>query len=319
MQGNETANQPPVAAAMGSGARLRSAREARHIDVQQVANELRLPARHIEALEAEDLSRLPEPSYICGYLRSYSKMMELPSDEIVAQFPGMKDYLASVKSTVMPTRMVAPVPEMVEQAAHKGFNVSSLAMIAVAVVVGALLLFQLLGGKREQTTNGSVAPESKAVPETTAAPSATPRSAVPPATEKRSTEPKAPAPVSPASVSEPKAEAPAETPVPKATVQPPKLTPGSLPLSQLVLSFRGDSWVELFDATNLRLAFELVHGGEVRTFNGAAPFHLLLGDASEVDIRYNDVVYDMAPYRRANLVELRIGKPEDNRALNPLN
>lgn len=314
MQENAPQDSAPSAPAMGSGNRLRQAREARGIELQQVANELRLPVRHIEALEAEDLSRLPAASYICGYLRSYAKMVELPSDEIVVNFPGMKEYLASVKSTVMPTRMVAPLPEMVEQDSHRGINVSSAVMLIAAAVIAAILLFQLSGSDDDAAPAGDKPPaasqENITVP---VPPPAT--AAKSPAVAQREPEPERPA-------TEATSTAPVESTAPKEAATPVEAAPAaprSMPLSQLVLQFRGESWIEIFDAANQRLAFELVRRGEVRTINGVAPFRVILGAASEVDVRYNDVVYDMSRYRRANLVELRIGKPQDNRNLSPIN
>ena len=56
----------------------------------------------------------------------------------------------------------------------------------------------------------------------------------------------------------------------------------------LKLSFSGDSWTEIFDATGERLAFGLYTDGSVLTVSGREPFQLKLGDPSVVEIHYQD-------------------------------
>jgi cytoskeleton protein RodZ len=302
----------------GAGARLRQAREARQMDIAQVANELRLSARNIEALEAENLGQLPEPSYVCGYLRSYAKLMGLPPDEILDHFPGVRDYLASVKSTVMPTRMVVPSEHASRQAPLPGFTPANVGMVLAAAVVAILLITQLLrDGEGEPATQQQTASSEATSQQPVAAaagesaPTVAPPQAEPPAAEKAvesaaqdhtEVAQAAPQPVVPAS--------PAVAPASPAT------GPAT---SQLVLEFRGESWIEVHDATDRRLAYELAPAGVTRTLSGVAPFRVVLGAGSEVDIRYNDVVYDMRRYRRAKMVNLAIGSAEDNRTRNSVN
>lgn len=59
-------------------------------------------------------------------------------------------------------------------------------------------------------------------------------------------------------------------------------------VESLNLSFSGDSWTEIFDASGDRLAFALYKDGSALTVNGQAPFKLKLGDPSVVEIHYQD-------------------------------
>ena len=61
----------------GCGERLRRAREAAGLTVEQVGERLRMPARVVRSLEAEDWSRLGAPVFVRGQIRSYSRLLGL--------------------------------------------------------------------------------------------------------------------------------------------------------------------------------------------------------------------------------------------------
>lgn len=61
----------------GCGARLRKAREAAGLRVEDVSARLKMPARVVEALENEDWDRLGAPVFVRGQLRSYSRLLGL--------------------------------------------------------------------------------------------------------------------------------------------------------------------------------------------------------------------------------------------------
>lgn len=65
------------AALVGCGERLRSARIAAGLSIEDVAGTLRMPARVVRSLEAEDWSRLGAPVFVRGQVRSYSRLLGL--------------------------------------------------------------------------------------------------------------------------------------------------------------------------------------------------------------------------------------------------
>ena len=68
-----------------AGAQLRAAREARGLDVSQVAAETRIPQRHLENIEAGDYGNLPSRTYAIGFARSYARMLDLDERAILDQ------------------------------------------------------------------------------------------------------------------------------------------------------------------------------------------------------------------------------------------
>jgi cytoskeletal protein RodZ len=69
----------------GIGARMRAAREAKGLSLEQVAAETRIPQRHLMAIEAGDFAKLPARTYAVGFSRTYAKTLGLDQDEAVAE------------------------------------------------------------------------------------------------------------------------------------------------------------------------------------------------------------------------------------------
>ena len=67
----------PHHALAGCGQRLKQAREAAGMSIDDVAARLHMPARIVSSLEAEDWSRLGAPVFVRGQVRSYSRLMGL--------------------------------------------------------------------------------------------------------------------------------------------------------------------------------------------------------------------------------------------------
>lgn len=61
-------------------------------------------------------------------------------------------------------------------------------------------------------------------------------------------------------------------------------------IKSLTLSFSADCWTEITDAAGKRVAFDLYKEGHVLKVNGVAPFKLMLGDPSVVEIQYQDTI-----------------------------
>ena len=84
-------------------------------------------------------------------------------------------------------------------------------------------------------------------------------------------------------------------------------TQGTAPADRLTLSFRGDSWVEVHDATGERLMYRLGRSGETRTVTGQAPFQVLLGNAPDVDVKIDGKEFDVSAHTRGKVARFKVG------------
>ncbi len=66
----------------GIGARLKAAREAQGLSLDQVSQETKVPRRHLEAIEAGDFAALPARTYAMGFSRNFARVVGLDEGEV---------------------------------------------------------------------------------------------------------------------------------------------------------------------------------------------------------------------------------------------
>ena len=77
----------------GPGARLRDARQAAGLTLQQVSAETRISLRHLEMIEREQFGQLPGRTYAIGFSRSYARFVGLKEAEIAADVRAALEVL----------------------------------------------------------------------------------------------------------------------------------------------------------------------------------------------------------------------------------
>ncbi|GAB1456782.1 MAG: helix-turn-helix domain-containing protein [Spirochaetia bacterium] len=76
--------------AFAIGEQLKTAREARGLSIEYVADETNIARRYISAMENEDFSVFPGEPYIIGFLRNYAEYLGLESAAIIQAFRGIR-------------------------------------------------------------------------------------------------------------------------------------------------------------------------------------------------------------------------------------
>lgn len=90
------------------GERCRKAREAQGMTQAQAAQRLHLSLTYLQSLDADDYERLPEATFVKGYLRNYARLLGLPADEIANTFQQMVNDDVLDKPLQLPS--IAPPP-----------------------------------------------------------------------------------------------------------------------------------------------------------------------------------------------------------------
>lgn len=86
-----------------AGSMLKLAREKKEWTVQYVAEQLKLSARQISWLENNELENLPNLVIIRGFIRSYSKLLKIDAEPIIALLPQngqQPSAIASLRPTL---------------------------------------------------------------------------------------------------------------------------------------------------------------------------------------------------------------------------
>ncbi|MFQ5633903.1 MAG: RodZ domain-containing protein [Gammaproteobacteria bacterium] len=256
------------AGGLALGERLRSARKARAISLERVAEELHLNESVVLALEEERFDELGAPVFVRGHLKAYAKLVGLSPELLLESYPEAEPQnltLPPVERRVRRSVTINPV--------QWGFS-------ALVLLLGLSLAVYVMQDDSIEVTPAA-APARSVSPPVTAVP--------PPRTL-----PETPATGAAAPQAEPVDAADEAQPEPVAeTVSVPEAAetaPPGADLVRLELYFRAESWVEISDA-NRRLLFGLQREGRRRELVGEPPFRLLLGNAAGVDLSIDGKPY----------------------------
>jgi cytoskeletal protein RodZ len=141
------------------GSTLRAARERRGVSLRQIAARTKISVSVLEALERNDLSRLPGGIFSRAFVRSYALEIGLDPEKVIedfiAQFPG-----DSVTAGHSQTRPIEDY-ESVESTRRMASTLLKLVVISVPIV-GIVLYYSTAGRKRppaERSTGNATAVE----------------------------------------------------------------------------------------------------------------------------------------------------------------
>lgn len=305
---NETITSPLLeegGAVVTMGAKLRDARVAKNLSIADVAGQIRLAPRQIEALEADDFTQLPELPFVRGFVRSYAKLLQLDDQPLLATLPS--PHMLSERIEPVSVDVPFNITQLSKQQ-NKVWLIAS-AVIAVFAIVFALWHFST--PKVEKTVDvvkSEVLESSIVLPEQSVANSAVLTSEI----QTIAISSVASNVVSTVSMVLPvSAVAPASLvlPVSKVLNNPVQSAVQVVPVavmpissaesavvanaSKLRLVFDAESWTEVRDATGKILSSKLNVAGSELNVNGVAPYDLVIGHAQSVHL-----------YRRGKLVEL---------------
>ena len=149
----------PERTANSFGARLRDARERRGVSLRQIANATKISVVVLEALERNDISRLPGGIFGRGFVRSYAIEVGLDPEatiqDFIAQFPN------DSVSVGHPTSDRVEDHEAIESNRRTAGTFLWLMVISVPIAAG-VLYFATLGRRAETEPPPFVAASSPA-------------------------------------------------------------------------------------------------------------------------------------------------------------
>lgn len=314
------------------GRQLRSAREARGLDIERTARMLHLTPDTVAAIEKDAFETLPGPVFARGYLRNYARLLNLDEEAVLVTLKAGRPV-----DPVRPPRVRASARQEIRSSHIVVRFVSWLIALSVA---GLLYLWWVnpadLGGvlgvrpgspfgeprpgapsqstpaKSTSPTTTSTLPaaprvEPSAAPlSPSAKPDPTPSSvrgsdSIPPLAPPQRVEPSG----VPATAPRPTPSQSSERPAVPATAPAEALTP-SAGGQGVVLEFNDNAWVDVRDAANsFRIRGEM-HKGERRELGGTPPYTLVLGNAGSVRVLVNGEPFDTHARTRGNVARFTL-------------
>jgi cytoskeleton protein RodZ len=295
-QSNGASNGGPVA-----GERLAAARQAREVSLHDVAKELHLDEHKVVALEQNRFEILGAPVFAKGYLRKYAELVEVPVDDVIADYYRLNRSSATpplITSRPGIQRQFSPVPWLIG--------------LVVLLLVSLLLWWWFAAGaewfaKRDApSSSDTVATDGMRLPGRS-----TQSSVELPMRQQPQLED--PGDEQPALNTEPEVVVP-DVQAPAVQAQPGTRAPPTTPATaadakglQLRLAFSGDCWTEVTDAAGRRLYFGLGTAGNEINVAGDAPLRVLLGNSNNVSVFVNGSSYPIpASARRGDTARLTL-------------
>lgn len=280
-------------AAMAPGERLAQARQSQNLTTAEVARQLKLSVWQVEALEAGLYRRLPGPIFVRGFIRNYARLVKLDSDEL----------LRAARDSILltPSRPEVPSSQNIPFPTRAASRWPAVGMAVIVVVVGALVGYEFYWNE----TDTAVTPPNKAaVPSVAVQAKPIPSPAKPEAdriSQQIAGDPRVDLPgtgTAAAMARRDETQAAATSPLAELDRLP---KPGE---RQVSLVFGGESWVEIRDR-NERIIFSQLNRPGTRQFVfGLPPFSIVVGNAHDVQLTYDERPVDLAPYTKIDVARL---------------
>lgn len=128
------------------GQRLRAAREAKGLSLEDLAAQTRIPLRHLASIETGDWEHLPAPTYTIGFAKSYASAVDLDRAEIgndLREEMGGQRFATASSDVFEPADPARTMP--------KGLVIGAIAAVILLVVLMSWLNQRSLQGADEPT------------------------------------------------------------------------------------------------------------------------------------------------------------------------
>lgn len=283
------------------GQRLRAARMKRRWSEDEVARQLRLPVSIVQTIESDDYQRIEHTVYLRGYLRSYLRLVDLPTAlaeriiEGVDEIPPLittgqishsrylfERYSVPAVYLILTGLIVMPAVWM---ATHGGLeqNLARIALLDVPVE-GSLLPDQISSVKNPALEVSTAAMGAAEISNR----SAIPESSIPLVASM--------APFYSHSANQ----------TGNVTDQSPTSSITANTAKTLRLNLSEASWVEVLDPKGQRLEYGLLTAGTEREYPRDTTLNVRIGNANAATLEVDGRKVDLTPYRSGNVAHLKI-------------
>jgi len=295
---------------LSPGAMLSEARKALSLSQEFISSKLNLKVSLVEDIENDIFDPLMPVTFIRGYLANYAKLVGVEVEDILASYDALD------AATIQRSEMLSFSKETSKQAEHS--RVMWLSYLIVAVFVGLTVLWWLQES-RQQADDSTVIPnttpaqvenddittkpselslsEESTLVNDDAQPSEKKNKAITPLITM--TDPL----INEASNDANDIDSLANIIVDET---PQSTEPKEPIISTAIFTFKGDCWVNIYDATGERIAWGVKKSGYVMTIQGKAPLRITVGKPELTSIIFNDQPVDMSAFDIGNIAKFNL-------------
>ncbi len=296
------------------GDALLHARESKGYSITEVSKATLLGEAIIDAIEQSDMKRLPPPTFVQGYLRTYARYMDLPEEAIVDAFNRAVPYK---RESQLHPRSTLPAQATMGSPWIRSISIVLVLLVLFALIYGVYGYYSRTAKTISLEKMNAVAlktPEHETGDgEQNFAVAGTDQQAVDTAVQNDhgAAQPDNRPATTADNAEMTTVDVSSENKTPglatKATTETAAATGASASVADagtdvLDLKASDDSWVEITDADGKRLYHDLMRKDQALHLQGKAPFNVFLGNAPAVDIRVNNAKVEMEGHIRTNNV-----------------
>lgn len=254
---------------IGPGKMLAQLRGEQKLSVADVAQRLKYGARQIEALEGEEFEKLPGATFIRGMVRGYARLLDTDPQRLLDALD--QRYVPGEIDLDLRDKGIPFV-----RSGRRGTRTYLALSILVSIVVAGLLYEWRTGTFPWAQFGQNTAPQEPSRRLPVESPAALPAEA-------------------PATVS--------SEPPQIAILQPQQ---GPLGEGRIQLQFGSQSWVEIREQDGKTLMSQFNAPGTRSVVVGRPPLSLVIGNAADVRLVYNDKPIDLKPYIQIEVARLTL-------------
>lgn len=267
---------------------LKTAREAQQLDIDDVCSYLRLSRRQVIALENNDFSVLPEPTITRGFIRNYARMLDLDAEPLLEVYRGFSSPHQPRPLTIQSENILIPGND------KRSWMMYIFASVLIVLLVTAWVIYvDYIPKKSTAEVAVPIVAEQEAVTQQeTSVDEVLP---INPQAEVSSTEERA----TETTVSD------AESTTSTSTVIPATST-ASANAATIQIKASERSWVSITDRNNKNIFDKIMVAGIDETVQGEPPLQVVIGNAPNTTLIFNNQPVDLAPVTKDRVARLKL-------------
>lgn len=267
------------------GELLVAARERWNLSAADLARQLRLGLRQVQAMEENDFDALPGNTFVRGFIRNYARVVQAEPEAFLEAYERSRPQLQH--------------PIIERNTTHMAFQntgtpkwVWYVVAFVVVLLASPLLIYLAL---RDDEVSLKALPTSTSMLSAIPALPSVPLALPPPLAVLQNVV------IEPASGAQVTASLSSTSP--SIAPKPVALADG---LANLLMSFSGNAWVEVRDKSGKIIFSQLNRNGQEETVQAKPPLMLVVGNAGKVRIAYNGKPIDLAPHTKVDVARFKL-------------
>jgi len=297
-----------------TGEQLAAAREARGWSIEQVASQLNLASRQIQAIESDDYAALPGMPIARGFIRAYAKLLRIDAAPLLAGVPG--ESLGASVGFAAPKALSTPfadtrLPSMTDRSTKSAKRL--LGLIGLALILAGLWWAQQQGmlqgmiDSLNAVANRNKNDDTAATTALAHAQSALANDGAAKTAEAANPEASQIGATTDVDVGSAAQMLPVSDSLPATTVE----TAATAMVQDaqhdsLVLTVRADSWVEVKRPDNSVVFSGVVKAGKTETINLNGPASLVVGNSAGVAATFRGAPLELKANTNNNVARLSL-------------